>query len=526
MKSPAMLSSLFNYNHNVLYTLLYKFSDGVAQGVWSAASMATYIYLLENNSTKYVGLAQGIQGTFVAISAIPAGWLADRFRRDRVLKCCAVASCGAIACTTAAVLLPQDRTVCVFGMAVDHKYLWLCFALALWGLGQGAGPVVEALLADSTRTGSRSKVYSIMFSAGLAGMSIGPCAAAATFAVTGNAWHVQTLQHVILVGMVLAVIPILALLCFDDDHSLGAESNAVRHQPTPTRSPVSGKTAGQRRPRQFRSLSKKCVPYFLASSDVLFGLASGMTIKFFPIFFLKQVALPPIGTNFILAGTPLCVAVMSQLASPIAHLLGRVPTILLLKLIGVNLMGFMGMFPEIWTKLGVIIPVYVIRTAIINSAAPLQKSILMDYVPKESRARWNSLDGVLIFGWSGSAFLGGILIEKFGFDFTFCITALVQGIGACFLIPLLLLVPRKEAAHQPSDSVSTAAVAAAGSTSGFAATDTEVLADGQMSALDALEEEAAEVADLEQPLLSSQSTPKTTSLNYLGNSPARGSLDL
>lgn len=47
-------------------------------------------------------------------------------------------------------------------------------------------------------------------------------------------------------------------------------------------------------------------------------------------------------------------------------------------------MGFMGMFPEIWTKLGVIIPVYVIRTAIINSAAPLQKSILMDYVPKVS----------------------------------------------------------------------------------------------------------------------------------------------
>ncbi len=81
---------------------------------------------------QYVGLSQGIQGTFVAISAIPgtlhrslsglqwffavvfavvrqisyqhvtsqrllpvaAGWLADRFRRDRVLKCCAVASCG------------------------------------------------------------------------------------------------------------------------------------------------------------------------------------------------------------------------------------------------------------------------------------------------------------------------------------------------------------------------------------------------------------------------------------------------
>ena len=47
-------------------------------------------------------------------------------------------------------------------------------------------------------------------------------------------------------------------------------------------------------------------------------------------------------------------------------------------------MGLMGMYPEIWTKLGIIIPVYVIRTAIINSAAPLQKSILMDYVSKAS----------------------------------------------------------------------------------------------------------------------------------------------
>ena len=39
-----------------------------------------------------------------------------------------------------------------------------------------------------------------MFSAGLTGMAIGPCAAAATFAVTGNAWQIKTLENVILVG--------------------------------------------------------------------------------------------------------------------------------------------------------------------------------------------------------------------------------------------------------------------------------------------------------------------------------------
>ncbi|KAL3136845.1 hypothetical protein ABBQ38_005552 [Trebouxia sp. C0009 RCD-2024] len=364
-----------------------------------------------------------------------------------------------------------------------------------------------------------------MFSAGLAGMSIGPCAAAATFAITGNTWHVATLQHVILVGMVLAVVPVLALLCFDDDLSLGAESDAVRHHSTTADQQAggTGKATDVQQHASRRTVSEQYIPYLLATSDVLFGLASGMTIKFFPIFFLKQVALPPIGTNFVLAGTPLCVAIMSSLAAPISHLFGRAQTILLFKAIGVNLMGFMGLYPEIWTKLGVIIPVYVVRTAIINSAYPLQKSILMDYVPKESRARWNSLDGVLIFGWSGSALLGGILVDKYGFDVTFCITALMQGIGACFLIPLVFLVPRTEADHRPSASVSTGAVAAAGANTGLAATDVQVLGDGQMSALDELDEEADTVSDLEQPLLINRrkSLPSAT-LNY----PSRGSLDL
>ncbi len=64
-----------------------------------------------------------------------------------------------------------------------------------------------------------------------------------------------------------------------------------------------------------------------------------------------------------------------------------------------------------------------------------------------SRARWNSLDGVLIFGWSGTALLGGMLIDKIGFGGTFCLTALAQCIGVCFLLPLLFIVPKHQAGH-------------------------------------------------------------------------------
>ena len=108
---------------------------------------------------------------------------------------------------------------------------------------------------------------------------------------------------------------------------------------------------------------------------------------------------------------------------------------------------------------------------------------------------------------------------------------MMQGIGACFLVPLAFLVPRKETAHQPRDSVSPAAIAAAGANPGLAATDVEVLGDGQMGALDGLDEEGREeidaVADLEQPLFRNrrQNMP-SANLNYLGTSPAQGSLDL
>lgn len=155
------------------------------------------------------------------------------------------------------------------------------------------------------------------------------------------------------------------------------------------------------------------------------------------------------------------------------------------------------------------------------------QSCMSTMAMQESRARWNSLDGVLIFGWSGSALLGGILVDKYGFDVTFCITALMQGIGACFLVPLVFLVPRTEAAHKPSASVSPSAIAAAGANTGLAATDVQVLGDGQMGALDELDEEGGTVSDLEQPLLINRrkSLPSVT-WNYLGASPSRGSVDL
>ena len=45
-----------------------------------------------------------------------------------------------------------------------------------------------------------------------------------------------------------------------------------------------------------------------------------------------------------------------------------------------------------------------------KSTRGVGKSILMDYVAKKNRAKWNSIDNITRFGWSGSALLGGFLV--------------------------------------------------------------------------------------------------------------------
>ena len=76
----------------------------------------------------------------------------------------------------------------------------------------------------------------------------------------------------------------------------------------------------------------------------------------------------------------------------------------------------------------------------------------MDYVDKANRARWQSLNSIVRFGWAGSAALGGVLADRYGYTSTFLITAAVQAAGTLVQCLLLPMVPRKEArtAEQPA----------------------------------------------------------------------------
>jgi MFS family permease len=103
--------------------------------------------------------------------------------------------------------------------------------------------------------------------------------------------------------------------------------------------------------------------------------------------------------------------------------------------------------------------VYLVRTAAMNASYPIQRAILMDLVPKKQRGRWNSLENLTSFTWTGSAALGGVLVDRFGYRFTFLITAALYS-AACFLLALLIPLTRGEVCDDENDEAGAGAAGA------------------------------------------------------------------
>lgn len=180
------------------------------------------------------------------------------------------------------------------------------------------------------------------------------------------------------------------------------------------------------------------VPVLLTLSDIFGALASGMTIKFFPLFFMQRTGLSPAFVSLISAASPMGIAGASVLAQRGSKRLGRVQLSMVTRLVDVLFLVAMAFLPTTaGTARNLLIAVHLVRMAAANCTRPLMRSVLNQFVPREHRAKVNAVDSVRTFSWSGSAALGGILVERLGFEGTFLVTAAIK-LGS--FLPLLFLV--------------------------------------------------------------------------------------
>mmetsp|Transcript_8768 Transcript_8768/g.17352 ORF Transcript_8768/g.17352 Transcript_8768/m.17352 type:complete len:571 (-) Transcript_8768:217-1929(-) len=191
-------------------------------------------------------------------------------------------------------------------------------------------------------------------------------------------------------------------------------------------------------------LGQQHISTILVLSDVISALGSGMTVKFFPLFFKQRLELTPVSVNLIYIVLPIFMTCISLISRRIAVRMGRIQVCIVLSLGGcASLFALAAYADAAHPSIGAVLGIYMLST-IQHSSRPLRKAILMDYVEKARRARFNSIDSVTRLNWSGSAFLGGIAIDHSGFGRLFGVTAFIQLISTLILFVLVPLVPIHE----------------------------------------------------------------------------------
>jgi MFS family permease len=488
---------LFRVNHNVFLNLSLSVLYGISASLWSGTAYVAFLKKMGHGSNGPVGDIEAVSGLASLLCALPIGYLADTMGRSVVIR-----AGGILLFVTAMLQIGILEWVGTdFGNDDDdvdddpssnsnsnksNVALWLMGAIMVfWGLGDGVvnGPC-QALYADSTPEGERSMYFTYQFACYLSASAVGPVVSIIMFQTLGDEWDMYHLRIVIYVGLGMEVFNALLMMLFDDSKALETdddddddnddgnvsgdenESDAIgddnNNNPSDQPAAAEGQVAEDESsslsssPSQLTPLQKRqqWIPYLVFISGLISSLGSGMTVKFFPLFFKDEVGMTPSQVQLIYVLVPLVMVVLGALCTKIAGAgLGRVQTTALYNVGGISLLLCMVSFKSFLDAHPFyLVPIYVFRTGLMNATYPLTESILMDFVPKGQRARWKSLDSVASFGWCGSAAFGGWLADKYDYTHTFLVTAIFQIVALGVWCCLLPLVPREEGTRSSSST--------------------------------------------------------------------------
>jgi MFS family permease len=390
--------------------------------------------------TAAMGLSQ-------LLVSFPSGYLADKYRRDTMLKVASLIGVAAIATTI---------------IALHHSnYKYVVLALCVWGIHWGVAETsLSALFADSIRDGQRAHYFTTRSVLINLGYVAGPVVALIIFAALGDKWTLQDCSTVMVAGQFVCLPPVF-LLCFlsddamvnnEDDassqspllegHSVDEESNVDEEPQEPTSNGTPDTHQDETYDEHRLASLFSCIPpnrviaTLVATADVMAGLASGMSVRYFAIFLYDNLHINPVHVQSLYIIAPLIQALLMKIAQILAQRYGRCRMAVAFRWTGIILMFAMVVsysrgFP-VWTTCTILL----VRTAFMNATNALTKSVLMDHVPKEERAKWSALESLNMFSWSGSAALGGILVDYRGIVFNFCVTACLQFVAT---MPFLVL---------------------------------------------------------------------------------------
>ncbi|MFX1505437.1 MAG: MFS transporter [Promethearchaeota archaeon] len=391
-----------------------------------------------------------IQGVGSTIFVIPSGIFADKYRRDLLIRISVIFGLSAQLALIYATFLTGTPNVAL---------IILIFSEVLGGIGWGlSGPAAQALIADSIEPGLRSKVFAKMFFANLIASAVGPFIAAGFTLIFGDTWDLTLLQNLIITAAIIAIVAYLAVIFASDEKALVPrvkiqESLSSTTLPKQDVQIIKGDPVVTLFGHSFTY--DVITPSILVISGIIIGFGAGATVAFFPILFARGdigYGLPPFLTYVIFGITSVITGLAALVAQRIIRLFGRIGSMFLTQglaiicLLGlmINLVLYQNQDIAYSISVFFLIFFYISRNALMNAAGPVSRSIVMDTVPSNSRAKWNSLE-TLAWGmfWSLSASIGGFIIDNFGFVYVFLFTASLYTIATLMILIIRNRVPKE-----------------------------------------------------------------------------------
>jgi len=193
------------------------------------------------------------------------------------------------------------------------------------------------------------------------------------------------------------------------------------------------------------------IPILLELQSLSVAIGSGMTFKFWPLFFEKDFDLGYIHVCMITAITWISISLFNLLCPRMVKLVGNGATTYVgLCFTATSLLLFIGLvrMPLIPTIVCV-----VLRNGIMNAGSPLNDSIVLNAIPRKHRAKWGSIESLSRATWAGSAFIGGMLNDSYDYRTAFTVTALIHVCAGVFYVIAIYPTVRREETVQDGDGV-------------------------------------------------------------------------
>ena len=374
---------------------LYLVAEFLAWTGHGIMSVLYNLYLVEAGyQESFVGTAVSTTALGLALAALPAGMLAERWGRRRCLVLGAVLD-GIGLVVRATVLAPVPILVSSFVAGAGQSML----AIA-------AAPFITEHSTPRERTHLFSAFFALALLAGVFGSALGGwlprLALELPLAVRPDLLHAYRFALLLAGGFALsAALPLLRLRGLVEAPLTRADEPATPQE------------------------SRRLIP--IALNAALIGAGAGLVIPFMNLYFQTrfQCSSGQIGLFFALA--QVLTALASLLGPAVARRFGKLRTAVAAELLSLPFLVTLGFERH----LGTAVVAFWLRATLMQASTPLLQTFIMEALPAGLRARATSIMNLVWnVGWAISATLAGLIIQHFGYAVPFYVTALLYATAA------------------------------------------------------------------------------------------------